>query len=182
MAGDIIVLTGPVGAGKTTALRVLWGRLPSVAGFAAVRVFEDKDALIGYDLVEARSDRRIPFLRLAPPAEASGAPEPGRSIGRFAVSPGALEAAAEILRTSPPSSLLAVDELGPAEREGGGHWPALRPLLDEPARRFLFVVRRSCLEDFRERFGPRPVRVLILGRDGDAGRITQEIVDHAGPR
>ena len=182
MAGDIIVLTGPVGAGKTTVLRGLWDRLQAVAGFAAVRVFEDKDALIGYDLVEARTDRRLPFLRLEPEAGAPGTLEPGRRIGRFAVLPGALEAAAEILRTSLPAALLAVDELGPAERDGGGHWPALRPLLGEPERRFLFVVRQSCLTDFRSRFAARPVRVLTLGRAGDAGRVAQEIIDHVHPR
>ena len=181
MAGDIIILSGPIGAGKTTVLRGLWGSLPAIAGFAALRAFEEDDRWIGYDLVEARTDRRLPFLRLDPAPGASGAPEPGVRIGRFAVLPGALEAAAEILRASLPSALLAVDELGPAERVGRGHWPALRPLLGDPARRFLFVVRESCLPDFRDRFAPRPVRVFSIRRAAEAERVISGIISHVHP-
>ena len=64
----IVVLTGDVGSGKTTLLAGLLDILKSLSmsadGFLGVRVFE-KDRFSGYDLVDVRDGRRLPFLRRA---------------------------------------------------------------------------------------------------------------------
>ncbi len=167
----IFLLSGPVGGGKTSFLRRILSLLNStripLSGFFAERVFEGGD-LAGYDLVEAAILRRHPFLRK------SGG-EGRERIGPFFVDPDGLRWAEAAISGSPPSSLLVVDELGPLEIEGGGHWPTLRPLLDDPVRSFCLVVRESCRAGFEARFAGRPVRVILVQGAPNAMALAAEI-------
>ena len=170
----VSILTGPVGAGKTTLLRslveVLARRKIPVSGFTGPRVFEGGE-LDGYDLVEASGGRRVPFLRRR------GDTLQDR-IGPWFVDRGGRSAAAEWIRLSSPASVLAVDELGPLELTGGGHWPAVRDVLDGDGRRFVFVIRDSCLEDFRVRFAGWPLLVFSVDETLNAEKIIREIAPH----
>jgi nucleoside-triphosphatase THEP1 len=151
----IVILTGDVGSGKTTRvtglLKILASHSTEADGFLGPRVFE-KDRLAGYDLVAVRDGRRFPFLRRAE--------KPARTaVGPWRPVDHSLDAAGEIIRRSRPEAVLIVDELGPLEFEGGGHGPALADVLDQPGRRFLFVIRTSCLDGFLQRFAGRRVSV-----------------------
>lgn len=167
----IDILTGGVGTGKTGALgRILEQlRLRGIEadGFICRRVLAD-DRHVGYVLVGLRDGRRIPFLRRAEAAAE-------RAVGPWAMAEAGTEAAAEIIRASDPGSLLVVDELGPWELEDGGHWPALLEVLDQPGRRFLFVIREGCLPDFIERFSGRAVRIHEVRTDADVRAVAGEI-------
>jgi nucleoside-triphosphatase THEP1 len=167
----IVVLTGDVGSGKTTLLAGLLDILKSLSmsadGFLGVRVFE-KDRFSGYDLVDVRDGRRLPFLRRA---EGAGT----AAVGPWRLVDSSLAAAAEIIRTSRPNALLVVDELGPLELEGGGHWPALAAVLDQPGRRFLFVIREACLADFIRKFAGRTVKIKTIHEGLDVRTLAEEI-------
>ncbi len=173
----IVILTGPVGSGKTSFLRRLLSYLGSediaVAGFIGQRVFVEDD-LIGYDLIDAATLHRHTFLR-------KGEGPADEMIGPYRIDPAGKEAAAAILRDSPASALLVVDELGPLELAGGGHWPALKPLLDDPARHFLFVIRDTCLEDFAKVFEGRPMATFSVRDRISSAEVVREIQCHVRP-
>jgi nucleoside-triphosphatase THEP1 len=167
----IDILTGGVGSGKTDALGEIAEKLRcrgiAADGFLCRRIMAG-DRLIGYALVSLRDGWRIPFLhRAAVAAE--------RTVGPWAVIEFGAVAAAEIIRTSDPNALLVIDELGPWEMEGGGHWPALAEVLDQPGRRFLFVIREGCLLEFIERFAGRTVRIHEVRSAEDVRTMIEEI-------
>ena len=122
----IVVLTGDVGSGKTTLLAGLLDILKSLSmsadGFLGVRVFE-KDRFSGYDLVDVRDGRRLPFLRRA---------------------------------------------------EGAGT-AAVAAVLDQPGRRFLFVIREACLADFIRKFAGRTVKIKTIHEGLDVRTLAEEI-------
>jgi len=167
----IVILTGGVGAGKTRSLCGILSALHSLgvpaAGFVSERVFMD-GALAGYDLIGVAGGRGLPFLR-----RASG--PGGDCVGPWRIDPAGLAAAAEIIRTSKPGALLIVDELGPLELEGRGHWPALTTVLDQPGRRFLFVIRDTCLTDFARLFAGHSVKIHSVRAAMDGRAIAEEI-------
>lgn len=167
----ISILTGGVGAGKTRSLGGILSALQSLgvpaAGFISERVFMD-GALAGYDLIDAAGGRRLPFLRRA------GGPG-GDRVGPWRIDPAGLAAAAEMIAGADPSAILVIDELGPLEFDGRGHWPALAAVLDQPGRRFLFVIRDSCLTDFTRMFAGRPVKIIPVRDTMDFEAIAREI-------
>ena len=174
----IVILTGDVGSGKTTLLAGLLKSLsptsPAPDGFLGVRVFEENQ-MLGYDLRMLRDDRRLPFLRRSEGAAMA-------AVGSWRLFDSSLAAAAEIIRTSRPNALLVVDELGPLELEGGGHWPALADVLDQPGRRFLFVVREACLDGFVRLFAGRTVKIHPVSGEADLKTIAGEIASDAHDR
>jgi nucleoside-triphosphatase THEP1 len=170
----IFILTGTVGCGKTSFLRRLLSFLNAdgveVSGFFAARVF-DADTLAGYDLIEIAILRRHPFLRMTE--------EAGRErVGPFFVDPAGTAKAAEIIRLSPPSSLLVIDEIGPLELQDKGHWPAVAPLLDDPDRNFVFVIRDTCLVEFQNRMAGRPSKTISICATRNVGALAAEIISH----
>jgi hypothetical protein len=76
---------------------------------------------------------------------------------------------------------LVVDELGPLELAGGGHWPSLKPLLDDPARHFLFVIRDTCLDDFAKAFEGRPTVTFSVRDRVSSAEVVREIQCHVRP-
>jgi nucleoside-triphosphatase len=154
-----IIVAGPLHAGKTTRVRALVEKLAAravpLAGYLSPAVRSD-DGIAGYDLEAIGTGERAPLLRRAA-QERGGAPE--LTVGSFRFVPAGLERARDIVRGSGPGDLLVVDEVGPAELEGRGVWPALGPLLEDPRRSVLLVVRMSLADAFRRRLGGRPALV-----------------------
>jgi nucleoside-triphosphatase THEP1 len=167
----IVILTGGVGSGKSAflgrLLKILQTRSLSLDGFVGERVFEN-DRLSGYDLVAVRDGKRFPFLR----RRGRGGIE---EIGPWSSDPAGSAAAAKIIAGAHPDALLVVDELGPLELAGGGHWPALAAVLDRPQRRFLFVIRDTCLNDFMRLFAGHSVKIHSVCATMDGREIAEEI-------
>ena len=153
----ITILTGPVGAGKTTFLKALVDRLRALGrppdGYLSERAGDGLPAP-GYDLLDLRSGRRMPFLRKAGRAS-------GLRTGAFDVLPGGLAAAADIIARSDPSRLLIIDELGRLELGGGGVWPAAVPVFADVRRSCLVVVRDALMEDYQKRW-PAGIAVAVV--------------------
>jgi nucleoside-triphosphatase THEP1 len=174
----ILILTGAVGSGKTGFLKKLITYLGSegvhVAGFLCPRVYQD-DELVGYDMINAATLQKRPFLRRG------GAEGGAETVGPYRVESGVQEAADAILRSSAPAAHLIVDELGPLELAERGHWPALAPLLDDPARHFLFVIRDTCLDDFLRLLSGRPTKIFSMKDRINVSQIVNEIQALAPP-
>jgi len=170
----IFMISGDVGAGKTAFFRKVVGGLQSrglqVAGFASERAFKE-GLLAGYDIVEIGSGTRTTWLRRG------GA---GEGIGPFTIFAAGLAAAAGIIGKTEPSGLLAVDELGPLELAGRGFWTFLKPLLDDPGRSFLFVIRTACLPGFKELFAGGDIRIFHLTDRPSPDEAASEVALHVG--
>lgn len=139
------ILTGPRRSGKTTLLAdaaQIWKERGLCFGGVLSRGVGGPVNVTGYDIQDLKSGRSFPFLRRA------GRPE-WEKAGRFAVLPGAVEAAAKILLETPGDEPVIVDEAGPLELQGRGLWPALARLLSIPSKPRLVVVRDSLLARFR---------------------------------
>jgi nucleoside-triphosphatase THEP1 len=170
----IILVTGPLHSGKTTRVGALVDDLKAkgvpVAGYLSRAVLE-QGVVAGYDLEVIRTGETIPFLR-RPSADA--APAPDRAAGSFRFVPAGLERARAILRGSRPEEILVVDEVGPAEIDGRGIWPALEAAAGDPERMILLVVRESLIEPVRERL-PGPSTAVSFDEGGAAMRLLEEM-------
>jgi nucleoside-triphosphatase THEP1 len=167
----VIVLTGPVHAGKTTFLERACRRWSerglACAGFLSPAV-TDANGGSGYDLLELRSGLRRPYLRRRE--------DPGAErIGPFAFMTGALERARSILRDPGPAGLLVVDEVGPLELRGGGLWAALSEAVRRPESTALLVVRDTIVGELSAALAPL-VPVVFDVRDPEDLRLLEERV------
>lgn len=147
----ILVLTGPVGSGKTTFLKELLAKLQALgvpaSGYLSPAVLVDGEPS-GYDLLLVQSGRSVPFLR-------RGGEAGWQAAGPYRFLPEGLETASSSILSSGPGTLLIVDEVGPAEFSGDGVWPALAEALKRPAVDCLLVVREALIEKLRHRLGDR---------------------------
>lgn len=159
----ILVLTGPVGSGKTTFLKELLPKLRArgvpVSGYLSPAVLVDGEPS-GYDLLDVKSGRSIPFLRKR--GEAGW-----QTVGPYRFLPEGLEAASSSILGSGSGVLLIVDEVGPAEFSGEGFWPALAEALKRPSVDCLLVVRESLIDALSIRLEGRSFDIFNI-RNKDA--------------
>lgn len=148
--GQIILITGPIGSGKTTycAQRVAVARAGGwdVAGVLSAAHF-DGAIKIGIDVVDLRSGERRHLARLRAPASDPRATDIGIATQRWVFDTVVLNWGNQVLATSTPCDLLVVDELGPLEWEQGQGW--MTGLVAVDTRAFvtaLVVVRPSLVE------------------------------------
>jgi nucleoside-triphosphatase THEP1 len=138
------ILTGPIGSGKTSALRACVARLAQGGGRVAAVAQPDLGrgsdrGAFGFqmELIAGQGEKlvreRFPLARSLGEGEA---PPPGRlCLGHFVFEAGAFERAFEFIREAasarPPLDALGLDEMGALELEGGGGlFPALGLALD----------------------------------------------------
>ena len=163
----IHILAGPLHSGKTTLLTAscqAWQKAGfRFEGFLSPTVW-DGDRIEGYDLVDLRAEKRIPYLRR------EGEEEWERS-GSFFFLPDALAQAQAIIRRAPEAEVLIVDEFGPLELRGGGLRPALDDVLGRPGHKVLLVVREDILEDVVRQFGEASIAGIYLVSLPDAGEL-----------
>jgi len=170
----IILVTGPVHAGKTTRVRTLVERMAAtgvpLAGYLS-RAVREGSGIVGYDLEVVGTGETQPFLRRT---EAGKSGRRDLEAGSFRFVPAGLNRAREIVRGSRAGGLLVVDEVGPAELEGRGIWPPLEAQLRDPERKLLLVVRDSLLETVLERLPGRPAVVRFDAEDAGE-RLLEEM-------
>jgi nucleoside-triphosphatase THEP1 len=149
----LTVVCGSRGQGKTTLLRQYAadaaGAGRTVGGIASPAVFEDEQR-IGYDLLDLRDGSRRPLARVA--ASADETP----TIGVYKFDAAALAAgnAAIIAAVQEGLDLIAIDEIGRLELDGGGWAPALTFALKAcgPQQELIIAVRASLTEELTDRF------------------------------
>ncbi|MGQ9672337.1 MAG: nucleoside-triphosphatase, partial [Candidatus Aminicenantales bacterium] len=171
----ILVLTGPVHSGKTSLVQRVVARLRkenfSLDGYLSLAVVKD-GAVVGYDLFDLATERAVPFLR-------KKSQKDGLTVGPYYFVPGALKKAHQKILESSPQDFLVVDEVGPAEVQGQGIWPALSTVLEKPSRRCLLIVRSSILRDVLKPIGPDRVEVLEVGRKEAEAVLFRKIIESA---
>jgi nucleoside-triphosphatase THEP1 len=174
----ITILTGPIGGGKTTFLRSVVIRLGveqiPFDGYLSERVLEGGE-LRGYDLTDLRTGVRLPFLRRSGPRE-------WPAVGQFVMDPNGLAAAERIIARGLPADLLILDELGRLESEGRGVWPVACPVLADPRRDSLVVIREGLLDSYRSRWEGEgvPVRTVCVTDSADSENFLRELTPVAG--
>jgi len=160
--GGALVITGPIGAGKTSAAgqlaACLRGRGWVVGGVVSPRVVE-AGATLGYRVRDLLTGEEAPLCSLQPP---------GIKFRRFYFSPAGLELGrAALARAARQAQLAVVDEVGPWELAGGGFAPAL-PLLTKKRLPLVLTVRPHLVAEVLGWLGlppdtPRVSPARILG-------------------
>lgn len=136
-----VFITGPPGAGKTPlAERVsaeLAARGGTVVGFVQPAIVEDA-VKVGFLIKDLASGESAELARRV---------EPGRGVAgtAFEFSPDGLDLARRAVDRATDGCVLIVDELGPVELRGGGHWPAIRRAVSDIALGGLVVAVRRTL-------------------------------------
>jgi len=172
-AGTVIV-TGPTGSGKSplvaAAVEALIARGVPVAGFLQPAILEDGEK-VGFSVRDLRTGETVELARRV--AHGDGAFgtsftffDEGFALGRRA------------LLDVPPGAVVVLDELGPVELRGGGHWPAVaRALTNVDLAGLVVVVRRTLVPALIEALDARDVVVVDLEEvDDDPVKVIVEAV------
>ncbi|MCU0303812.1 MAG: DUF2478 domain-containing protein [Thermoanaerobaculales bacterium] len=135
-----VVVTGPPGSGKTpvaeAVAEALAGRGVAVFGFVQPAIREDGEKA-GFRLRALPGGETAELARRVAPGE-------GAAGTSYRFSPGGFALAARSLARAAPGAVLVVDELGPVELRGGGHWPAVeRAVRTGDLAGMVVVVRRT---------------------------------------
>ncbi len=140
----IVILTGPVHSGKTTLLwkaaETLAEKGPALGGYLTPSKRDPEGRVLAYELLSLSDGTIRPFLeRKRRPA--------GRTIGPYRFCADGLRLARELIRTTPPSVPLVVDEIGPCELAGRGVRKAVDEALAIRRRAMLLVIRETLLQE-----------------------------------
>lgn len=161
-----VVVTGSPGAGKTPLLESTADELRNrgfvVAGFLQPAIIEN-GAKIGFRIRDVASSEVRDLARRVAEGE-------GNFGTSFSFSEDGFELGRRALNSVPPGSILIIDELGPVELRGGGHWPAVdRALRSFDIAGLVVVVRRTLVPALVEALDAADVVVVDLEEvDGDA--------------
>lgn len=160
----LIALTGPVGSGKTSRIRELVDRLRAdgreVEGFLATageRTEPGKGA-ISYDLEFLATGERVRF------ADRTESTDPNR---RYVFSEVAQQKVASWAESIAPSDVLVMDEFGPLEAAGEGHFAAWPSVLGIDPPIVVIGVRESHLTAIADLLG-RPFDLVLSASDPKA--------------
>jgi nucleoside-triphosphatase len=160
--GRTVVVTGEPGAGKTPvverAAEALVRRGVRVAGFVQPAIVEG-GAKVGFRIRDLATGESVELARRV---------ETGRGAHgtSFVFCDEGFELGRRSAERAAAGGVLVVDELGPVELRGGGHWPAVeRALTSVPVGGLVVVVRRSLVPALIEALDLADVVVVDLGDD-----------------
>ena len=159
-----VVVTGPSGCGKTPlvgqVVDSLAGGGTPVVGFVQPAIVEDGEKT-GFEIRNLATGETAELARKVAQGEGRHGTAYRFRDGGFALAGRALEGAA-------PGAVLVIDELGPVELRGGGHWPAVeRALKTEGLAGVIVVVRRTLVPTLVEALDAVDVTVVDLEREAD---------------
>lgn len=166
-----VVVTGPSGSGKTPVVESvvshLTGRGMTVAGFVQPAIVEDNEKR-GFLIRDVATSETVELARRVSPGE-------GRHGTSFSFSDEGFELGGRALERVAPGSVLVIDELGPVELRGGGHWPAVeRVLRTADLSGMVVVVRRTLVPALVEALDAPDVVVVDL-EDGVDDPVTKVV-------
>lgn len=150
LSKKIVLVTAPVGKGKTTQIRRMIDHLPAeyrpAGGILSLRLMNDA-VTTGYDVVNLRNQERSPFLRLQEE-------KASEMIGNFVILEEGLTAGREALSLvqNESSRLMVIDEVGKLELEGRGWAASLNELLHHTGHPLILSVRDSLTEKIVRHF------------------------------
>ncbi len=167
---SLVIITGPIGAGKTHTAKVLAHKIKSlgvsVGGVIQPR-HEDGES---YLLEDVATGRRWRFASFDPHR-----PE-GKTGYRF-FEQGWTIAASRLQWAALHMSVVMLDEVGLLEADGKGHWSAFRHGFDNgSARLWVLVVRKDRLESFIPRLG-RIESIIDVGEPVDVEDLASSLVE-----
>lgn len=131
-------------------------------------VVEQDNEKIGYDLLDLESEKLIPFIRRS-------GQKNWEKIGPYFFIPQGLAWAERIILRSKDAEILVVDEIGPLELEGKGLWPALKKIIFQRHQKFIFVVRRSIVNNLLEIIGKNKIKIIHIKQRDIFHRMIEEI-------
>ncbi len=161
---QVVVVTGRSGSGKTPAVtrlvEALAARRVPVFGFLQPPLWRDGKKA-GFDIVDVRSAARAPLGRRV---EADG----GQHGTPFAFDGAGFDLARRALAAPPRDAVLVVDEIGPVELRGDGHWPAVAMAWKRARpRAAVLTLRRQLIPAFLELLGATEVVIVDAEADPD---------------
>lgn len=164
-----VIVTGPCQSGKSTLLsafvRLLREKGMKVAGIIAVGLWRN-NRRTGFDLLDISDGRKVPLCRrTADGISIDGLP--------FAFDQAGLMAGYEALSVGrcTGADVVIVDEVGVLELRGRGWSERLSPMLALDGPVHVWVVRESCLEEVRRRWGLGGAEVVSIEGVGALERL-----------
>lgn len=160
----VVVVTGRSGTGKTPALTRLAAALGErgVAVFGFVQPpFRRDGRKAGFDIVDLRTGASAPLGRLV-----DG--EGGQHGTPFVFDAAGFALARQALAAPPRDAVLVLDEIGPVELRGEGHWPAVaRAWGAARPRAAVLSLRRQLIPAFLGLLGAAEVVVVDAEAEAD---------------
>lgn len=148
--GNIYLVSGEIGEGKTTFLKIIAGYLTGknikVGGILSERVMKDGKTT-GYDILNLNDGKRESFLRM------NG--DPGsETAGRFKINQQGLFLGREALRSCYTDNfkIVIIDEVGFLELNGKGWAEELPGLLSRNDRQILIAVRDRFIGEIQQKW------------------------------
>jgi nucleoside-triphosphatase len=154
-----VVVTGPSGSGKTPLLASVVGELGRrgvrTAGFLQPAIVEGGEKT-GFTIEDVATGESLELARKVGPGDG----EFGTSFSFF---DDGFDLGRRALDDVPRGSILVIDELGPLELRGDGHWPAVaRALRASEVAAMVVVVRRTLVPALVEALDAADVVVVDL--------------------
>ena len=158
-----VVVTGPAGSGKTplvtSVVEELGERGIPVAGFLQPAILSDGEK-IGFRIQDAATGETVELARRVPPGD-------GKFGTSFTFLDEGFDLGRRALQQIAPGSVLVIDELGPVELRGDGHWPAVeRALTSFDIGGLVVVVRRTLVPALVEALDAADVVLVDLEEAG----------------
>lgn len=158
---EMIGLTGKSGVGKTRVCQQIVQAAKtngfSISGFFCPAVFED-GIKTGINVSLLPGEETYPLATLENRAG-------WLQIGRWWMDPGVFDLVNEHLKSFTGSTLLVIDEIGPAEIEENKGWPATLDLLHHGCFKFVVVSFRPAYIDFFQKAYPG-IKIINLDAGG----------------
>jgi len=170
-----VVVTGPSGSGKTPLVEAVVSDLTDrgvpVAGFVQPAIVEN-DEKIGFLIRDVATSEVVELARRAAPGQ-------GRHGTSFRFSDAGFELGSRALSGARQETVLVIDELGPVELRGGGHWPAVaRALRAAEIAGMVVVVRRTLVPALVEALDAADV--VVVDMEGTASDPVTTVIDALG--
>jgi len=170
---EVIVITGEIGAGKTTCIKKLVQKLKKentgVKGIFTSRLMENGETT-GYDVADISSEENYRFLSVEG--------EDGQDkIGKYYIDPEGLKLAGKALKIIDSPDVIIVDEIGKLELAGGGWAGELDGLFQKNNSLFILSVRKEVVDQVIRKWNLNPVKIFEVADDNRCEEV-YEICTH----